>query len=313
MKKVLIIGVNGFVGTHLHNELINYGYICYGADLDINNKRYENIEFSKIDILDKELVKKTLGEIKPDFIINLAAVSSVKLSWSIPQKTFDVNVNGAINILESIRELELKTRLLLIGSSEQYGKIDYSKSVSEDMELKALNPYGISKATQEKVARMYVEAYGLDVIMVRAFNHIGPGQDTGFVIPDFATQLIEIENGKLEPKLFVGNLEAERDFTDVRDVVRAYRLILENGKCGEVYNVGSGKAISIRSILDILMKICNVSIEVNIDKEKLRKIDTPKIECNNSKLISQTGWKPNFKIEDSLKDIMEFYRSKYSN
>lgn len=310
MKKVLIIGVNGFVGAHLSNELLKSGYECYGTDLNISNLNNKNIKLFKLDILDKTMILDILNDIKPNYIINLAAISSVKLSWSIPQKTFDVNVNGTINILESVKELKLKSRILLIGSSEQYGKIDYSKAVSEKSELNALNPYGISKATQEKVAAMYINTYGLDVMMVRAFNHIGPGQGKGFVVPDFASQLVDIEKGNLEPVIRVGNLSAERDFTDVRDVVRAYRVILEKGKSGEVYNVGSGNAISIQMVLDKLIKNCNVEVQVEIDSNKLRPVDTPKIECNNTKLKDQTGWRAVYSIDESLKDIIEYWRTK---
>lgn len=308
MKKVLIIGVNGFVGTHLSNELTNNGYECYGADINISNLTNSNIELFKLDILDKYSIISVLKEIKPNYIINLAAISSVRVSWEIPQKTFEINVNGTINILESIRELNLKTRVLLIGSSEQYGKIDYTKPVTEECELNALNPYGISKATQEKIAKMYVETYGMDVIMVRAFNHIGPGQNKGFVVPDFAAQIVAIEEGDLEPVIKVGNLSAERDFTDVRDVVRAYRFILEKGITGEIYNVGSGKAISIQSILDKLIDNSNVKVNIEIANSKLRPVDTPKIECDNSKLKSETGWDLIYPIQQSLRDIIEYWR-----
>lgn len=308
MKKVLIIGINGFVGGHLSNELIGSGYKCYGADINTANLNNKDIELFELDILNTDNILNVLKEVKPDFIINLAAISSVKLSWTIPQKTFEINVNGTINILESIKDLNLKTKVLLIGSSEQYGKIDYSEAVTEDCKLNALNPYGISKATQEKIAKLYIDTYGMDIIMVRAFNHIGPGQGKGFVVPDFASQIVEIENGNLEPEIKVGNLSAERDFTDVRDVVRAYRFILEKGLTGEIYNVGSGKAISIKSVLDKLIKNCNIKVNVEIDSSKLRPIDTPKIECNNNKLKNETGWDLVYSIDKSLKDIIEYWR-----
>lgn len=309
MKKVLIIGINGFVGAHLSNELINNGYKCYGADLSIDNFSNNNIKLFKIDILNKEMVSDLLKKIEPDYIVNLAAISSVKLSWKIPQKTFEININGTINILESLKELKLKTRVLLIGSSEQYGKIDYSKPINEENELNALNPYGISKATQEKIAKMYVEAYGIDIIMARAFNHIGPGQKKGFVVPDFASQLVEIEKGDLDPVIKVGNLSAERDFTDVRDIVIAYRLLLEKGSSGEIYNVGSGETITVQRLLELLVKNCNCKVVVKTDLEKLRTIETPKIQCDNSKLKNTTGWERKIPVERSLKDIIEYWRN----
>lgn len=308
MNKVLIIGINGFVGAHLYNELKNSGYKCYGTALNVTDFCSDDIELYKLNILNKEDVLDVLSKIKPQYIINLAAVSSVKSSWSIPQKTFEVNVNGTINILDSVRELDLKTRVLLIGSSEQYGQIDYSKAVNEKSKLNPLNPYGISKVTQETMAKLYSNVYGMDILMVRAFNHIGPGQGKGFVVADFASQIVEIENGIKESIIKVGNLEAERDFTDVRDVVRAYRYILEKGIKGQVYNVGSGRAISIQNILNKLIKECRVEVKVEIDKSKLRPVETPKIECDNTKLKMDTGWELQYSIDKSLNDILEYWR-----
>ncbi|MBS5950343.1 MAG: GDP-mannose 4,6-dehydratase [Clostridium sp.] len=307
MKKVLIIGINGFVGAHLSDEFKNNGYKVYGADLNISSSD-DKSEIFKLDILDKNNILEVLDISRPDYIINLAAISSVKLSWKMPQKTFDINVNGTINILEAMKELNLKSRLLLIGSSEQYGDIDYTKPVSEEEELNALNPYGISKATQEKIAKLYSRVYGIDVMMVRAFNHIGPGQGKGFVVPDFISQIVDIEKGNLEPEIKVGNLSAERDFTDVRDIVRAYRLILEKGNNGEVYNVGSGNAISIGAILEKIIDKSKVKVNIEMDKERFRPIDTPKIECNNRKLKNETGWNIKYSIDESLNDIVNYWR-----
>ncbi|MDD3049335.1 MAG: GDP-mannose 4,6-dehydratase [Bacilli bacterium] len=310
MKKILIIGINGFVGTHLCNELISNGYECYGADINSDNFAVEGIGFEKLDILNADMVKDVIGRIKPDYIVNLAAISSVKLSWDMPQKTFEVNVNGTINILEAIRKSFLKTRVLLIGSSEQYGSIDYSKPVNETCELNALNPYGISKATQENLAKLYVKAYAMEIIMVRAFNHIGPGQGKGFVVPDFCSQLVEIERGLKEPIIKVGNLVAERDFTDVRDVVKAYRLLLEKGVSGEIYNVGSGETNSIESILKKLVEISGKNIKICIDEAKFRKIDTQKIVCDNMKLVNDTSWKRRYSMNQSLEDILKYWRDR---
>ena len=310
MKKVLIIGANGFVGAHLANELINNKYECYGADLSYfkDNKMFKKTYV--IDILDEKSIIDLLQEVHPEFIVNLAAISSVKLSWDRPALTFDVNVKGTINILEAVRKLGLVSRILFIGSSEQYGKIDYSEPVKEEVELKSINPYGISKISQEKIVKMYNEAYDIDSILVRAFNHIGPGQEKGFVIPDFASQIVDIEKGRTEPIISVGNLSVSRDFTDVRDIVNAYRLLLEKGISGEVYNVGSGIGISINDILNKLISISNVDIVVNVDKEKFRVVDTPMIVCDNRKLIKDTSWEQQYEIDKSLSDIMKYWRRK---
>lgn len=310
MKKTLIIGCNAFVASHLVNEFRKNNYECIGVDCSqpVNKESFK--EFYVADILKEDEVFDVVSKVKPDYIVNLVAISSVKKSWEIPAITFDVNVKGTINILESVRKLGLNARLLLIGSSEQYGKIDYSKPVSEETNPNPVNPYAISKVAQENIALMYNQAYGMDIILVRSFNHIGPGQSLGFVTSDFASQLVKIEQGKCDPILSVGNLSAKRDFTDVRDIVKAYRLLLENGKSGQIYNVGSGKAISIEDMLEILMKNCNADIKVCIDKNRFRAIDTPVIVCDNKKMVQITGWKQSYCLEESLKDILEYWRNK---
>lgn len=311
MKKVLILGASGFVGNYLVQELKSKNYIIYGADIkDTEEKDYE--EFFKVDILNTIDIENVLELIKPDYIINLIAISSVKKSWDNPALTFDINVKGTINLLESVNKVSKSSRILLIGSSEEYGNIDYSSAVLEERSLRPINPYAISKLTQEKIANMYKETYGLDIVLTRSFNHIGIGQEKGFVVPDFISQLIEIEKGNKSCDLIVGNLSAERDFTDVRDVVRAYRLILEKGRCGEVYNVGSGKTLSIQNILDLLIELSNISVKVAVDKNKFRKIETPKIQSDISKIRSELGWEPQISIKDTLREMLEFERVKSS-
>lgn len=308
MNKVIIIGSNGFVAGHLALELRKNNYICYGADLDnqINKEKFNSI--FKVDITKETSIEKLLEATRPKYIVNLAAISSVKKSWEIPKTTFEVNVNGTINILEAIRKLKLESRLLLVGSSEEYGEIDYSKAISEEADLNSINPYGISKITQEKVAKLYNRVYGIDVVLSRAFNHIGPGQKKGFVVSDFASQLVMIEKGLKEPILYVGNLAAERDFTDVRDIVKGYRYIMERGISGEVYNIGSGQAVSIKTILDMLLSKCMVNVDVKIDSSKFRKIDTPKIVCNNKKIQQYIGWNKEIPLEKSIDDILKYWR-----
>lgn len=308
MKKVLIIGANGFVGRHLATELRRNEYECIGADIKKNEENNYFDDFFYINILEEKCIYDLLKKVRPEYIINLAAVSSVKYSWDMPALTFDVNVKGSINILEAVRKLDLNARILFIGSSEEYGKIDYSIPVNEEMELMSINPYGISKISQEKIVRMYSTAYDLDTILVRSFNHIGRGQGKGFVVPDLASQLIEIERGISDSKLFVGNLSAERDFTDVRDVVYAYRLLLEKGKSGEVYNIGSGEAISIQKILDMMIEILNIEVSIIKDKEKFRAIDTPRIVCDNTKIRKDTQWRPKYELKESLASIIDYWR-----
>lgn len=308
MKKALIVGVCGFVGGYLAQELIDNGIEVYGADIK-KGKLNNNIKFLEIDLLNKESIISVLTESRPDYVINLAAISSVKGSWDIPDVTFDVNVKGVINLFEAIRKVDLKPRVLLIGSSEQYGKITQGERIDEGYALNALNPYGISKITQEKLAMMYKQTYGIDVILVRAFNHTGPKQNLGFVVPDFANQIAEIEMLDKEPVMYVGNLKAERDISDVRDIVKGYYALLINGKNGEIYNIGSGKANSMEYLLNKLIGFSSKKINVKIDEQKFRPVDTPRIVCDNDKIIRDTGWKPEISIEKTLKDTFNYWKN----
>lgn len=308
MKKALIIGISGFVGSYLSDELIKNNIQVVGADIKEISKSDE-ITFRKIDLLNKETIIEALIEEKPDYIINLAAISSVRMSWNIPDVTFDVNVKGAINLFESILKTNLKPKVLLIGSSEQYGNIENVDKVGEDYPLNALNPYGISKLTQEKLALMYKATYGIDIVLVRAFSHTGPKQGVGFVVPDFAKQIAEIEALNKEPVIYVGNLKAERDITDVRDIVKGYYSLLMMGRSGEVYNIGSGKAHSIEYLLNKLIEQSTKKINIKIDPQKFRPIDTPRILCNNEKINRDTGWKPEISIDKTLKDTLEYWEN----
>ncbi|MGH4049866.1 MAG: GDP-mannose 4,6-dehydratase [Clostridium sp.] len=307
MKKALIIGISGFVGGYLAQELMDNGVEVYGADIN-KGKLNDNIKFMQVNLLDQGSIINALSDVRPDYIINLAAISSVKVSWDKPDLTFDVNVKGVINLFEAVRSVNLKPRVLLIGSSEQYGKITQGERVDEEYALNALNPYGISKITQEKLAMMYKETHGIDVVLVRAFNHTGPKQNLGFVVPDFAKQIAEIEMLDKESTMYVGNLKAERDISDVRDIVRGYYALLLKGKSGEIYNIGSGTAHSMEYLLNSLVKFSSKKISVEIDEKKFRPVETPRIVCNNDKIIRDTDWKPDISMDKTLEDTFEYWR-----
>jgi GDP-4-dehydro-6-deoxy-D-mannose reductase len=296
--KALITGISGFVGEYLAEYLISQGLEVSGTCLPqepVSTYLQKNTKVYVLDLLDREQTKSVLEQVEPDYVFHLAAQSSVALSWKNPALTFDVNVKGAIHLLEGIRELALNPRILLIGSSEQ---------------ARASNPYAISKMTQEMLGKMYAGAYSMEIVMVRAYNHTGPRQRPTFVIPDFSQRIALMEKGKMEPVLKVGNLDAVRDFSDVRDIVRAYYELVLKGKTGEVYNVGSGKGYSIKELLDRLLRLSTISIEVQPDPERMRPSDVPVSICDNSKIYEDTGWRPEIDIQKTLQDVLEYWRQK---
>ncbi len=302
MKKALIFGISGFVGDYLAKELINNGYEVTGSDVsDFNGM--SDIDFFKADLLNAEEITNLVLKIKPEVIFNLAAISSVGLSWKIPQATMSVNITGALNIMEAARSCETAPRIMLVGSSEEYAPSD--SPISESSALDSNNPYGISKLTQEKFAEIYRQRYGMKIYCVRPFNHTGVGQKETFVLPSFCKQAAEIEKSGKDGVIRVGNLEAKRDFSDVRDIVRAYRMIIESDDCSKVYNIGSGNAYSLREMLDYIISLGSRKITVEIDPERFRPVDTPYICCDNSLIKDSLGWKPEFEIFDTLKAMVE--------
>lgn len=311
MKKGLVIGVAGFVGNYLINEMYSDGMECYATKL--SHEKYENPHAKVFDlnILDKNAIASLLFEIQPDYIFHLAAQSSVGLAWKNPTLTVDVNIKGSINVMDAIRELFYKPRVLLIGSGEEYGHIREGETpIGEENALRPGNIYAATKVCQNMIANIYSKAYDMNLMMVRAFNHIGPGQAPMFVVSDFCKQVAEIERGLREPVMMVGNLAAKRDFTDVRDVVKAYVKLVTLGQAGETYNVGSGNAKEIRKILDLIISMSDKDIRVEIDPNKIRPVDVPIIEADITKLRELTGWKPELSLEQTIRETLDYWRDR---
>jgi GDP-4-dehydro-6-deoxy-D-mannose reductase len=311
--RALVIGGGGFAGRHLIEKLLqNTGLDVFGTKLKgENTDEFFGIDFSELNIIEPDAVLSVIDRIKPDFVYHLAAQSSAALAWKLPKKTFDVNVGGTLNILEALKKTAFKGRLLFIGSAEEYGKIiPECLPISESCETQPTNIYALSKLTAERLCLLYKQVHSLDVICVRAFNHIGPFQGESFAASDFSKQLIEIEKRLKEPAVHVGNLEAVRDFTDVRDVVRAYMLLMEKGFSGEVYNVGGGTVCSVRKILELLIKLSGIKAEIIIDKSRLRPTDTPEYYADISKLVRHTGFSHEYALERTLKDVLDYWRKK---
>lgn len=310
--KALIIGAGGFVGRYLINELsAERGWTVCATKLPCEKLQADTDFISAdLDILDEAAVTALLEDFKPDYIFHLAAQSSVALSWKKPALTVDINIKGSINLLEAVRKTGLKARIIMIGSGEEYGHAaNKDTAVDESTAPDPGNIYAVTKYAQNMISGLYCKAYEMDIISVRAFNHIGPGQLPQFVVADFCKQAVEIEQGKKEPVIKVGNLAAKRDFTDVRDIVRAYGEIALNGRTGETYNVGSGRAVPIQSILDKICQLSTADIRIETDPERFRPADVPKIEADITKLNRDTGWTPVIETEKSLLDIMDYWRN----
>lgn len=302
--KALITGSSGFYGAHLCTELKANGYEVIKCDL------IESEDTISMDIMNQEMIQKILMEYKPDVLINMAGQANVALSWKKPQLTIQLNTVGMINILEAVRAVNPNIKVIAIGSSDEYGNLkEHGTNVTEDMPVNPITPYAISKQAQELFSQLYVKNYKMNVCMVRQFNLGGAGQAKGFMIPDFASGIAEIEAGKRE-YLSVGNLESARDFTHVKDACRAIRLIAEKGHAGEIYNISSGVTHTAQEVLNKLINMATVSIEVRQDPSRMRPSDTPVICGNHNKLSSHTGWEPQQGIDDILKDALDYWRDK---
>ncbi|MBO1578124.1 GDP-mannose 4,6-dehydratase [Bacillus sp. XF8] len=306
--KALITGVTGFVGHHLQSTLIAEGAEVFGTSRQ--SHLYKNIY--QLDLQRQDEVVSLLKRISPTHIFHLAGMSNVKDSWANVSKTIEANTIGTINLLEAVKEVNKNIRVITIGSSEEYGKVitnNYSK-ISETTLLNPLSPYGTSKAAIGMLIKQYYKGFGLNVIHVRPFNHIGPGQKLGFVTSDFAHQIALINNGNTNcNKIKVGNLESFRDFTDVRDIVRAYYMIALKGCAGEIYNVCSGTSTSIQEILNILLSFSNKKIDIETNPDKMRPSDIPYFIGDYTKIKNLTEWEPKISIHQSLQDIYQYWLS----
>ena len=302
--RALITGSQGFVGRYLRQELEESGYEVVGLDIQPGEGAVQ------ADLLNPEQLAAAVRQAEPDAVFHLAGQADVARSWKIPQKTMEINVLAAVNLMEAARAFNPSVRMVLVGSSDQYGNLgEAGRMVSESLATHPQTPYAVSKKAQEEMARVYVRAYGMNICMTRSFNHGGAGQRLGFLIPDFASGIVKVERGEAK-SLKVGNLTSRRDFTHVKDVARAYRLIGEKGKPGEVYNVGSGVTWSAQEILDKLCAMAVCPIPVEQDPARMRPSDTPVICCDHTKLTTDTGWQPQIPLEDILSDTLREWRER---
>ena len=320
MKRVLITGITGFAGSHLADYVLaeHPGVEVFGTYRW--RSRRENIEHlgRRIQLLESDLgdvtaLRATLERARPDAIFHLAAQSFVPTSWSAPAETFHVNVGGQINLFEAIRSLRLDPVVQLACSSEEYGLVHKDETpIREENPLRPLSPYAVSKVAQDYLGYQYFKSYGLRAVRTRGFNHEGPRRGEVFVMSNFARQIAAIEAGEQEPVMRVGNLDAVRDFTDVRDMVRAYWLAAEKGEPGEVYNIASGRGITIREMLDRLLAMSRVEVKVETDPARLRPSDVEVLLGDASKFHAATGWEPRIPLEQTLADTLDYWRDQFA-
>jgi GDP-4-dehydro-6-deoxy-D-mannose reductase len=314
--RVLITGITGFAGSHLADLCLSkkdvelYGIIRWRSRTENIEHIRDQINLLECDLRDASSTRDVIEQVRPEYIFHLAAQSFVPTSWNAPSESLTTNIIGQLNIFEAVKKLDVDCRIQIACSSEEYGMVYPDEiPIKESSPLRPLSPYGVSKVGQDMLGYQYFMSYGMKIVRTRGFNHTGPRRGPVFVCSDFAKQIVDIERGNRDPVMEVGNLDARRDFTDVRDMVRAYWLSLEKGKPGKAYNICTGKSYSIKEILDQLIELSGVKVEVRTDKGRLRPSDVPLLEGDNSEFTTDTGWKPEIPIEKTLADLLEFWRT----
>ncbi len=315
--RVLITGFTGFVGSHLADYLIArgdvdvFGVYRWRSRMDNVEHLRGRVQMVECDMRDAGATRHVIRDVRPDRIFHLAAQSYVPTSWLTPGETLSGNVLGQLHVFEAVREVDRPTRIHIAGSSEEYGLVlPADTPIREENPLRPLSPYGVSKVAQDLLAYQYWQSYRLHVVRTRGFNHTGPRRGEVFVTSNFARQIAEIEKGLREPVVLVGNLDSVRDFTDVRDMVRAYWLALEKGVPGDVYNICTGRGYTARQVLDILLDLAHVQVTVREDPARMRPSDVTLLVGDCSKFQSVTGWRPTIPFEVTLKDLLDYWRKR---
>lgn len=316
MKKAFITGITGFAGSHLAELLLKKGYKVFGtarprSKTDNIDHLRRKIQLEDADLLDSHSLYALLTKIKPDYIFHLAAQSFVQSSWASPANTMEVNAVGSVHLFEAVRRAEISPVIQLACSSEEYGLVLPSEvPIKETNPLRPLSPYAVSKIAMDYLGYQYYKSYGVKIVRTRGFNHTGPRRGEVFVTSNFAKQIAEIEKGKKEAVLDVGNLDAKRDWTDVRDMVIGYLLSVEKCEPGEVYNICSEKAIGVREMLEMLISMSKVKVKVKQNTARMRPSDIPILLGDSSKFRRVTGWKPEIPFQKTLEDLLNYWRER---
>ncbi len=314
-KKAFITGIEGFVGTHLASDLISKEYQVAGINLAQLPANFPKIQVYQCDIKNKNRLKEILSEVRPSAIFHLAAISSVETCENYPEIAFEINTQGTFNLLEAVYELGMNAKTILISSCEVYEtKHQTRKSrnkLSEKSIVRASNVYALTKICAEEVADFFANRHGLRITILRPFTHTGPGQSEKFVFPSVTKQIVEIEHGKRPPVIELGNIDVFRDYTDVRDMVKAYELAFLHSVPGEIYNVTSERTFSIREGVETLIKLSQIPIEIKIVPEKVRQWGNQYLAGDSRKFRKATKWKPKIDLKTTLADLLEYSRKTF--
>lgn len=310
--RVLVTGATGFVGHYLCKLLLEKSNRVWGTFLQPDaGQQGPGLQLLRCDLRVFEEVQSLVQKVRPQHVFHLAALSSVRNSFHDAKSVYEANFLGALNLLEAVRASQPSARVLLVGSAHVYGKVKPTElPISELQRLAPDSPYGVSKAAAELLGVQFFQSYKLQVIGARPFNHTGPGQSPHFICSDFARQFAAIELGQKEAVVRVGNIQVARDFSDVRDVVRAYELLVRKGKAGEIYNVGSGNAVPLARIVQILQSFVGRSVRMEVEGERLRSGESNVIYGSNRKLKRVTGWKPEYSLKMTLQDLFTYWKAK---
>jgi len=318
MTNILITGINGFAGSHLAEMAIEKNLGKVFGTIRGNTANLENLEnvLDKVtlvncDLADSFAVENVIKESQPDFVFHIAGQAFVPSSWTSPIETMNSNVIGSVNLFEAIRKSTLDPKIQIACSSEEYGLVlENETPIKETNPLRPLSPYAVSKCTLDFLGYQYFKSYGMKIVRTRAFNHSGPRRGKEYVDSNWCRQVALIESGKQKPELMVGNLNAKRDFTNVKDIVNGYWYAVTKAEFGEVYNICSGKAYSMQEVLDMLLKLTDKKIEVKKDPSRMRPSDVEILVGDNSKFVNKTGWKPEISFEQTLKETLEYWRER---
>ena len=315
-KKAFVTGIAGFVGSHLAELLLSKGFEVYGLVRPRTRRDYiepimNKLHLDDADILDSHSLYATISRIKPDYIFHLAAQSYVPTSWISPSVTLEANIVGSANLFEAVKQTGIDPVIQIACSSEEYGLVHPDElPIKETNPLRPLSPYAVSKLAMDYLGYQYFQSYKVRIVRTRGFNHTGPRRGDTFAESTFAKQIALIEKGKQEPVIHVGNLEASRDYTDVRDMVKGYLLSVEKCDPGDVYNICTGSAIKIGDMLKLLLSFSKVKVDIKEDPARMRPSDVPVLLGDNSKFVAKTGWKPEIPFEKTMEDLLNYWRER---